>query len=253
MNIAVTHPGKMGDMFASLPTALAIARQFDCQVDFYTSKYCQPAVPLLEYQSYIRQVVIPDEYVIQSYGQGVQPWEMPTNGHYDKVYHLGIQKWPGTDMVSFCGKQAGIAPAEYGFECPAIPDGISEDILRQRPILISCSSIWPREWYEGIVGHFRDRVPVIQLGWPGEELLAGVANDKSFDFLNTASLMRHARIFASGIGANTVMSVGFPNLTSIINLPSQGIDWRHNIPRDHVIYLKDGNLNDWIRAIHEHL
>jgi len=256
--ICLTHPGKMGDLLFSLATARALCQKFDCQADFATSEYCRPLIPLLEYQPYINKVFVPDKYVIDNFGQGVQPWRMPVyeGDEYEHVFHLGISRWPDRNMVDFYGLQAGIEPQEYVIDVPPRPSddffddkGITVETFLQGYALISCSPILSTDWYCRIIEVISEFKPVVQLGGPGERLLPGVVNTKYVNLLDTAALMRWANLYTGCTGPSTCMSMAFPNLKSVICLPEAGMDHRHNVRRDHVTYVIGQGLEDWIKAI----
>ena len=61
-NIITSMPYKMGDTIWSLAVAKAIAEKHNSKVDFATSNYCLPLLPLIQYQSWIDKAFIYHEF-----------------------------------------------------------------------------------------------------------------------------------------------------------------------------------------------
>lgn len=248
--IAVAHPGKIGDMFYVMPTVAALAKKHGCQVDFYTSKYCGPAVSLLEYQPQVARVIIPDNYVINNFGQGVQPWEIPINPNgYEAVYQLGMRKWPEKGLIEFYAEIAGVTPEPFHFDAPPLALPCSVD----RPIVISVCQRTNKDYATAVIRAFGDQYPIYQVGWVGQTPLPGVINGAMPDFLETASIFRNARLYAGGTGANSVLAIAFYPLPCIIAHPGHAFDARHLVPADWVSYMKDPTVDDFIRQVRSRL
>lgn len=107
-NIAVSHPGKIGDALYTLPIIRYFVDVWGETAHFYTSQYCSPMKRLMEYQSCIDHLIVPPSYEILRMDVGVQPWEMPIDGSkYSRVVHLGFRSAPFTYLPNFMARQVG--------------------------------------------------------------------------------------------------------------------------------------------------
>lgn len=117
--IACTHPGKIGDALYALPAVREACKLHKALADFYTSEYCRPIKKLLEYQSYIHRVYIPDYYKILRMDMGVQPWRIPVDvGEYDMTYHMGFRRVPDKAIPDFICESIGMSPSKVQYEYP---------------------------------------------------------------------------------------------------------------------------------------
>jgi len=91
MKILINLPGKLGDLFFSLPIAIQIKNKFDCDLYYQTSEYCSAVVPLLKSQPFIKSCFIDMNYVAQNNLCGLQPPDLyePLDA-FDHVYQLGF-------------------------------------------------------------------------------------------------------------------------------------------------------------------
>lgn len=111
----VTMPGRLGDLLLSMPVAREIAKLHGGVVRVATSRYCEPAAPLIERLDFVRQVVIDCDYKIEHHHFGTQPWLMP--GYRDdetyRTYHLGFRHFPlaGQLVTHLAGEPYGVVPA----------------------------------------------------------------------------------------------------------------------------------------------
>ncbi len=244
MTIAFAHPGKMGDLLFALPTALSISRRQPGPVHFFTSEYCRPLVTLLEFQSWIDEVIVPQDYQVEAFSMGVQPWQMPVpQDRYEGVFQLGIRSWPQTNMIDFYAGVMEVPPAEYVIEGPdtAVPDGTI--------VLAGCRRTNPL-YVRAVAEHFKEKAPVFHVGGTGFDTLAeNVVNTEFPDLLATAALLKKAKVYAGGIGVNSVMALAFPNLKAIIAHPEGRMDTSHIVYRDHAIFLYDPTLEDYVREV----
>lgn len=109
--IAVAHPGKLGDALYALPTLRYLCSRHNCKADFFTSSYCAPIFRLLEHQTCIRKVIVPEGYIPENGYCGIQPWQMPVPQEgYDAVYQLGLRDAPNKILPDFIAESVG-APA----------------------------------------------------------------------------------------------------------------------------------------------
>lgn len=107
--IAVSHPGKIGDALYTLPTIRELSKIHNCKVDFYTSEHCKPIKEFMELQNCINECIIPDNYIIERYDMGIQPWQMPIDENkYEKVYQLGFRQVPDKSLPEFIAESAGL-------------------------------------------------------------------------------------------------------------------------------------------------
>lgn len=108
--IAITHPGKIGDMLYTLPTIRALCNKHAALSDFYTSIVCQPVIEFLAMQSCIDNIIIPNNYVIEHDRLGVQPWKIPIENtlQYAATYHLGFRENPKIPLPEYIAEIAGL-------------------------------------------------------------------------------------------------------------------------------------------------
>lgn len=112
MKILVTHPGKFVDLIYTLPAVIELQKLFDCDVHFQTSKDCQPLIELLESQPYIKKAFVNEDYRLERFSYGCQPWKMPEPPGYAKIYHLGIR--PDQNVRHLIEAPFEILKKEYG-------------------------------------------------------------------------------------------------------------------------------------------
>ena len=117
--ILCTMPGKYGDILWALPTVRALAQQVDGPIDLMVSAAYGNLCPLIERQSYINRCVANLDWIERPDG-GVAPFApyrpaavdaadtkifFPANaagdiiGEYDRVIHLGYQRWPQNQLA----------------------------------------------------------------------------------------------------------------------------------------------------------
>ena len=106
--IAFSHPGKIGDLLYILPTVKYICERDGAIADIYTSDMCKSAESLFRYQEYVNDFIIPTDYKMVHYNQGVQPWYMNVPPGYDKVYQLGFELFPSGPLHKYIAKQIGL-------------------------------------------------------------------------------------------------------------------------------------------------
>lgn len=234
--IAVSHPGKIGDMLMALPAAKCLSERHNCQVDFYTSEICRGATSLLEYQSYIDHVVIPPEYIIDNIGCGVQPWFMPIKEeNYVATYQLGFRRTPTTYITDFISKEAGLPyglPLVYNYPHQAsyfANDG------RKRVVVAPRGRTTFEGFFTGICAS--ETLDIVQVGGPGEGLPGGRDLCGQLDFLDTASLLSQADAFVGLMSSNLVLANGFPNVLKFVPHDGRSWDMRHVLYSNNHYYL----------------
>jgi hypothetical protein len=117
--IACSHPGRCGDAIFCLPTIKALCARHQCQADFYTSDWCAPIEPLMRYQPFIHDFIIPPDYRIEGHGIGIQPWNMPIDRtKYEAVYQLGFKEYPKIPLPDHIAASADFEPLPLELEYP---------------------------------------------------------------------------------------------------------------------------------------
>ena len=239
--IAVTHPGKIGDMLYSLPTAKELSKKHNCKIDFYTSSYCSPAICLLEKQNYINKVIIPSSYVIERYDMGVQPYLMPIEDSYDTVYQLGFRDVPDKSIPEFIAESIGLSGdigknisyeystqyAESNYIClaPRGSTGYTELFLKY----IDLSPL-----------------PVFIVGDRNQYIGKGV--DYTFlDFEQMTSIIANAKAFIGLMSAPLVIANGF-NIPKFIIHDGHSWDMRHVIYNEYTNYVVNPEA-DYLNSI----
>jgi hypothetical protein len=104
---AFTHPGKLGDVIAVLPTVAANAPE---PIDFWTSDYCRVLGRFLERQPFIGRVHVSRRYRLKDFRHGARPREVPVEGRYDRVVHLGFPGFPDEYVPNWIARMNGLRP-----------------------------------------------------------------------------------------------------------------------------------------------
>ena len=205
MKIAVTMPGKIGDALYALPTIRYLYQQTGAAIDFYTSTYCAPIVPLFEYQSCVERVIIPAEYRIERMDMGVQPWEMPIYGEYDAIHHLGFKSVPNTALHQYMAAQIGInEPLAIEYEAP-LPQECGV-LVPESPYI--CLATRGMTTFLGLFSDVSDRFQTCIIGASGEYMGHGL-DYTGLSLLQTASLLAHSVGFVGLMSSQLVLANGF--------------------------------------------
>jgi len=245
VTLGISHPGKMGDLLYAWPVVQALAKKHNAMVDFYTSEYCRPLIPLLEYQPEVEQVIIPSDYRILDYGTGVQPWSMnvPTDG-YVATYELGMRGWPDRGMIQYYADMMEVKAEPYHFDCP-------ETSPFPGAVIVSSCPRLGKSYVESVIEALRGRVPVVYVGWEGEEVPEGCANVKTPNLLETATMIRNARAYAGGTGVNSVLAIAFYPVPCVVTYPDIYFDTRHLVPAPQVRYLREPTVQEFVKNVME--
>ncbi|MFN8392172.1 MAG: methyltransferase domain-containing protein [Bdellovibrionota bacterium] len=202
--IAVAHPGKLGDALYALPTVRYLCAKHNAKADFYTSAYCAPIVRLLEHQSCIRNVIVPEDYEIENAFCGVQPWRLPIpEQQYAKVYQLGLQTEPVENLVDHVAKSAG-APTGL----PVFYEYPDREVLREPYIAVAPGRDLK---FREVLKEFVQRCPIqcVILGAADEYIGVGIDATK-LDPLETLPWLAKARGFVGLMSSPLVLANGFP-------------------------------------------
>lgn len=242
MTIAISHPGKIGDLLYCLPTVRHIAKITGCKPDFWTSKLCEPAVSLLKAQSYINDVFVAEKYVPQHDGCGIQPWQLQPEKSYDKVYHMGFREYPQGRLVDYY-------PSIHGFTM--VDTTIKYDFPEMKHIQPKSVIICPgrnqtlKGIFENIIKNLcRDNI-VYQIG-PKEELVnadwVNVYNFPDMNMLETLTELSGCRLFIGTLSANLVLANGFPDLKKVVLCEPERWCPRHDIHTANHHYIVPSSL-----------
>jgi hypothetical protein len=197
--IVCTHPGKMGDLLWSLPTINALYLDRDSKIDLITSKYCAPLKAFLEYQDCIEKVIVSEEYVAQHHDFGTQPWEMPVDGEYNEIFHLGFRESPQMHLRDYMAQLAGIDPVDFIAKYPPFnpPNGY---------ISIAAASRWFYTKANYLLMKIAEKIS-LPIVWVGEKIETDIGiNLTGLDFLYTASVLAHANTAVSYSSSNGVLA-----------------------------------------------
>jgi len=249
VNIAVSHPGKVGDALYSIPTIRYLTFLHGCKADFYTSDFVRIAADLFEYQSCIDRVIIPDEYEVERTDVGIQPWDMPVpGGTYKAVYHLGYRGTPDTRLDHFIGKSIGVHPAnlpKVQYEYPTymklnLPD---EFYVLDTRTGTSYNDLF-KEW--SLVCKY----PVVLVGSPANALpeFGHCINLTGKPFYWTPYIMSKARGFVGIMSSHLVLANGF-DFPKVVPHNDKSWDMRHVIYSDSNFYLVDPAPEDILEIL----
>jgi hypothetical protein len=231
MLYAFSMPGKLGDALYSLPTIKTICERDGVKADFYTSEYCRPLIPLVKYQSYINNVIIPTDYVILHHECGTQPWKMPIDSSkYDKVFQLGFRDWPTLPLHEYIGMMTGLESVHSIFyEYP------KNSICLKKPFVV----IAPRRCETHVINYFVEHCPLttVQIGSANEWIGGKSVNCTGLSMLETLGLLSEASAFI-GTTSSLALANGFPNLTKAIPISASCQFMDHVIKSPKNIYLR---------------
>lgn len=218
--IACAHPGKMGDALYALPAIRELCRRRGAKADFYTSSYCAPLRRLFEAQECIEKFVVASGYVLQDFGCGARPWQVPVPAGYDEVFQMGFETYPEGPIHDYIAARANLPsglPIRYDFDLP--PPEI------EGPYIVTA----PRGYtaYSHVFRAIADHCPirVVEVGGAGDGTGSPRAIDKTgLDMLEVLPWLANARGFYGLHSAMLVLANGFP----IPKVAPQGVwDMRH--------------------------
>jgi hypothetical protein len=209
-----------------LPTINTICERDDAVATFVTSEICRPMEKLMRYQRYIEDFIIPPEYEIRDTGQGVQPWEMPIIGTYDRVYQLGFNNFPHGPIPLVIARKAGLSEVPNPtYDFPVLDHGDEPYVV----VGFSAIHSYPPIYYAYREMIERCPIKVVQTGAVCDRIEIACENKIGLDLLDTLSLLSQARLFVGFYSGLLVLANGFPELQRIITLPHIGCGEQHGI------------------------
>lgn len=194
-------PGKMGDALYALPVARYLYGTTGRKIDFYTSDYCRPLKRLVEYQSYIDKMIIPDTYRVERTDMGIQPWNMPIPPVYAEVHQLGFRGIPSKMLHQYMAEQEGIyAALAIAYEYPEINPPLDTPYI--------CIAPRGKTTFEHLFNALADTIPSVIIGGQGDYTGYGI-DMTGLDMLDTLSILSHATGFVGLMSSQLVLANGF--------------------------------------------
>jgi len=228
--IAASHPGKLGDALYSLPFIRYLANSTGFPVDYYTSTYCEPMRKLMEYQSCVNSFTVLEDFVIERYDIGCQPWLMPIPDKYSKVYHCGFRNVPDRMLHQYIAAIHGIyEPLAIEYEYPTL----TEPLSNENYIVIA-----PRGQtsFRQLFNEIAENYNTVVIG--GKDEYTGRGRDcTGLDMLDTLSILSKAKGFIGLMSSQLVLANGFD--IPRIGLNGVWSDMRHAINTARNIYPKE--------------
>lgn len=203
---------KLGDAMWAMPTVKALAKKWGTKVDFVTSEYCSPILPLMESQSYIDRAFTDWRFdkIISGNPRLVWKFLLPFEGWMEEK-HLRFEQFPDIHIMNYFSRQAGVE-----IEYPPfieVPTGspIKGDYLVVANSYGHGAGMQGRG--EAILKEIvrQATIPVVQVGAAGEEV-DGTVSCCGQDMLATAKVMSGAVAYIGWPSANAT-------LASIIAVP----------------------------------
>jgi hypothetical protein len=226
--LAAAHPGKIGDALYSLPLLRYLSRRDNVLFDFYTSEYCRPLKELFEYQPCINNVYISQEYKLDNFNCGAQPWYVPVNKEYDKVYQLGFQRTPDQMLHQFIAAEQGVhEPLSVEYDYPVM----SYELQHRLESLVGLDDyicLAPRHSsnYNNIFDDLALYTPSVIIGGPSDYRGYGL-DLTGLTLLETLTVLSRSHGFVGLMSSQLVLANGF-NIPRIA-LGGYHSDMRHAI------------------------
>ena len=235
LKYAFAHPGKLGDALYCLPVMKTLCERDGATATFYTSTACTALERLFRYQPYVVDFVVlkEPEYIIQSEGQGIQPWSMPVPTNYDRIFQLGFQHSPNGPMHRFIAKEAGVEGQSIPNPVYAYPDVSFFDypyvVMAFSPLRNSHGPSVSESYL-----HLIESLPfkVIHVGTCNERFETNHPNYLpllGLDMLLTVSLLANAKAFVGFYSGILPLANGFPNLPKIVTKTATGCGEQHGL------------------------
>lgn len=252
---AITHPGKLGDAIFTLPVCRYLAEKSGNPVDFFTSLYCAPMRELFEYQSCIGKFVIADNYKIERYDMGVQPYVVPVPiGDYDTTYHLGFRNIPDKRLDWFMAESVGINPAELGPIKYEIPPH-NRYLITPYIVLAPRGETGYKSLFVDFIGLAHEHgIGIVQIGGKGEFIGKCGTLDSDYtgtNLLITCGLIAGAKVFIGLMSAMLVLANGW-NLPKIAPHDNHSWDMRHVVKSSSNYYPINPTAQQMLEIIENH-
>lgn len=242
--IAVSHPGKHGDALYALPAAKRLSEVMGMKVDFYSSDYCLPLKPLIEFQSYINAFYVAPNYKIERMDMGCQPYYVPIDRYvYKRVDHLGFRRVPDQAIHRFIAAEAGIGDvADPTYEVPEWYNPPYKDYL----VLATRGDTTYKGLFQDIID--QSPLPVMLIGGAGEHKFFSTSGKKVIvrtgeDYLMTAAMIAKSRGFIGIMSSQLVLANGF-NIPKVIPHNGRSWDMRHVIYSENHHYMVEPTVEE---------
>lgn len=242
--VAVAMPGKIGDSLYTLPAIREIAKEYG-PVDFYTSAYCEPIIPLFEYQDCVNKVIIPENYTVRRMDMGVQPWYMSIPEGYERTYQLGYKSIPEVSLPEHFCLQANVSFNGVEYQTPEPFHTASGGWFPYVCIAPRGGSTWDDTFREVTE---RADINIIIVGAKGD--YTGYGRDYTgMDLLETAKLLKYSHGFIGLGSAMLVLANGAKHIPKIVPHYGYEYDMRHFIYSDTNYYLTNPTVHDILNLL----
>jgi hypothetical protein len=199
---AAAHPGRLGDVLYCLPLLRYLSKRDNVLFDFYTSEYCLPLKELFEYQDCINQFYVAEDYVLDNFGCGGQPWYVPVPNEYEKVYQLGFKRTPDTMLHQFIAAEQGIyEPLAIEYQYPEYDLPLPKGYI--------CIAPRGNTSFNYLFDDIPNYTPSVIIG--GENDYRGIGFDYTGkSFLETLCILSKSKGFVGLMSSQLVLANGFP-------------------------------------------
>lgn len=252
---AVTMPGKIGDALYSLPTCRYLAEKSGNPVDFYTSSYCAPMRELMEYQSCIDKFIIPDNYKIERYDMGIQPYTIPVPvGVYDTTFHLGFRSIPDKRLDWWMAESVGINPKELPPISYELPKFIRTKVTDYIVLASRGETGYKSLFLDFIEMATQLLYTIVQIGGQGEFIGEPTLFNKDFtdkNLLDTCQLFTEAEAFIGLMSSQLVLANGWL-LPKIAPHDNKSWDMRHVVKSNSNYYPVNPTAEQILEIIEKH-
>jgi hypothetical protein len=188
------------------------ARRSGQKADVYLSHLGRNVRDLLEVQSFVNRVVVPEEWKHPAAGH---MGNMPVEGDYEQVYQLCLHtsNIEGTLLDHF-GRVLGVGRQGHFFELPLRSEEFKSDyiVLATKEEDQGMVARWGSMWRDFVR---RCRYPVAEVGRPEVPCCPGTINMRSAGFLAMAVLISRARYFFGHISSPLVLADAMPDVVRV--------------------------------------
>jgi hypothetical protein len=214
--IAISHPGKHGDILYSMACIKYLCDKHECQADFFTSAHAPTLNRVFEYQDHINNFIVCGEREDFWGGWGIQPWDMTRwidMGQYEAFYQLGFENFPDRQVHKFYFDELGVEDAPLNltgvFDYPTLESTEYSELLGIEYICIAPrGDVDFHATYNAIMD--RSPVPIVQIGGVGETMEHDNMLDYTcIDWLETLSILSNAKAFIGPISSQGALAHNF--------------------------------------------